>query len=45
LERKLPPIVSHRWRWVIFIITSDDQFMQAVEINDLFKQKSPAGQL
>ena len=45
LERKLPPIVSTRWRRVTFIVTSGDRFMQAVEINDLFEQKSPVGQL
>ena len=27
------------------IITSGDRFMEAVEINDLFEQESPAGQL
>jgi hypothetical protein len=45
LEHKLPPLVAHRWRRVTFIVTSGDRFMQAVEINDLFEQESPAGQL
>ncbi len=45
LEHKLPPIVSHRWRRVTFIVTSGDRFMNAHEINDLFEQESPAGQL
>jgi hypothetical protein len=45
LEHKIPPIVSARWRRVTFIVTSGDRFMQAVEINDLFEQESPVGQL
>ena len=45
LEHKLPPIVAHRWRRVTFIVTSGDRFTQAVEINDLFEQESPVGQL
>jgi hypothetical protein len=45
LEHRLPPIVSHRWRRVTFIVTSGDRFMNALEINDLFEQESPAGQL
>ncbi len=45
LEHKLPPTVSLRWRRVTFILTSGDRFMQAVEINDLFEQESPAGRL
>jgi hypothetical protein len=45
LEHKLPPIVSARWRRVTFIVTSGDRFMAAAEINDLFEQESPAGQL
>jgi hypothetical protein len=45
LEHKLPPIVANRWRRVTFIVTSGDRFMQAVEINDLFEQESPAGRL
>jgi hypothetical protein len=45
LEHKLPPIVAHRWRRVTFIVTSGDRFMNALEINDLFEQESPAGQL
>ncbi|GAB4528869.1 MAG: hypothetical protein Kow0063_05430 [Anaerolineae bacterium] len=45
LEHKLPPIVAHRWRRVTFIVTSGDRFINAHEINDLFEQESPAGQL
>jgi hypothetical protein len=45
LEHKLPPIVSLRWRRITFIVTSGDRFMNALEINDLFEQESPAGQL
>jgi hypothetical protein len=45
LEHKLPPIVAHRWRRVTFIVTSGDRFMNAVEINDVFEQESPVGQL
>jgi hypothetical protein len=45
LEHKLPPIVAHRWRRITFIVTSGDRFMQAHEINDLYEQESPAGQL
>jgi hypothetical protein len=41
----MPPLVAHRWRRVTFIVTSGDRFMQAVEINDLFEQESPAGRL
>jgi hypothetical protein len=45
LEHKLPPVVANRWRRVTFIVTSGDRFMHAVEINDLFEQESPVGQL
>jgi hypothetical protein len=45
LEHKLPLIVSTRWRRVTFIVTTGDRFMSAHEINDLFEQESPAGQL
>jgi hypothetical protein len=45
LEHKLPPIVANRWRRVTFIVTSGDRFMNAHEINDLFEQQSPVGQL
>jgi len=45
LEHKLPPIVSHRWRRVTFIVTSGDRFMEALEINEHFEQESPVGQL
>jgi hypothetical protein len=45
LEHKIPPIVANRWRRVTFIVTSGDRFMNAHEINDLFEQESPVGQL
>lgn len=45
LEHKLPPIVANRWRRVTFIVTSGDRFRNAVEINALFEQESPVGQL
>ena len=45
IEHKLPPSASNRWRRITFIVTSGDRFMNAVEINDLFEQESPAGQL
>jgi hypothetical protein len=45
LEHKLPPIVANRWRRVTFIVTTGDRFMSAHEINDLFVQESPVGQL
>jgi hypothetical protein len=45
LEHKLPPIVSHRWRSITFILTTGDRFMNALKINDLFEQESPAGRL
>jgi hypothetical protein len=45
LEHKLPPIVSLRWRRITFILTTGDRFMEALEINDLSEQESPAGQL
>jgi len=45
LEPKLPPVVANRWRRVTFIVTSGDRFINAHEINDLFEEESPAGQL
>jgi len=45
LQYKLPPIVSHNWRRITFIVTSGDRFEAAEEINDLFEHKSPAGRL
>jgi hypothetical protein len=30
---------------VTFIVTSGDRFMNALEVNDLFEQESPASQL
>jgi hypothetical protein len=37
--------VSEPVRRVTFILTSSDCFMEALEINDLFEQESPVGQL
>jgi hypothetical protein len=45
LEHKIPPIVSARWRRVTFIVATGGRFMNAHEINDLFEQESPVGQL
>jgi hypothetical protein len=45
LEHKIPPIVANRWRRVTFIVTGGDRFMEAIQINDLFEQEGPAGQL
>jgi hypothetical protein len=45
LEHKLPPVVANRWWRVTFIVTSGDRFTSAHEINDLFEQESPVGQL
>ena len=45
LEHKLPPIIANRWRRVTFIVTSRDQFVERVELNDLFEQESPPGRL
>lgn len=36
LKRKVPPIVSTRWRRITFIQTTWDRFAAATEINDLF---------
>jgi hypothetical protein len=33
------------WRRITFIVTSGDRFMQAAEINDLFRREDPAGRL
>ena len=44
LQHKLPPIISENWRRITFIVTTGDRFEAAEEINDLFEQKSPAGQ-
>ncbi|MBN1220797.1 MAG: hypothetical protein JXM69_17885 [Anaerolineae bacterium] len=45
LQHKLPPIVSHNWRRITFIVTTGDRFETAEEINDLFEKESPAGRL
>ena len=45
LQHKLPPIISEHWRRITFIVTTGDRFEAAEEINDLYEQKSPAGQL
>ena len=45
LQHKLPPIVSRNWRRITFIVTTGDRFEAAEEINDLFEDESPAGQL
>jgi hypothetical protein len=45
LHHKLPPIVSHNWRRITFIVTSGDRFEAAEEINDLFENSSPVGKL
>jgi hypothetical protein len=38
LEKREPPIVSHRWRRISFILTTWDRFQAAEEINDLFAE-------
>ena len=45
LQHKIPPITSRKWRRITFIMTSGDRFENAVEINDLFDNESPMGQL
>jgi len=45
LEHKLPPIVSHGGGGSHIIVASGDRFMEALEINNLFEQESPVGQL
>lgn len=45
LQHKIPPIVSHNWRRITFIVTTGDRFEAAEEISDLFEDKSPAGRL
>lgn len=45
LQHKLPPIISHNWRRITFIVTTGDRFEAAEEINDLFEDESPAGRL
>ena len=45
MRHKLPPIVSHNWRRITFIITTGDRFETAEEINDLFETSSTAGRL
>ncbi len=38
LQRRQPPIISHRWRRVTFIHTTWDRFQSATEISDLFAE-------
>ncbi len=38
LQKREPPIVSHRWRRITFIHTTWDRFEAAREINDLFAE-------
>lgn len=38
LQRREPPIPSHRWRRITFIHTTWDRFEAAQEINDLFAE-------
>jgi hypothetical protein len=38
LQRREPPIPSHRWRRITFIHTTWDRFQAAQEINDLFAE-------
>ena len=45
LQHKIPPIISHHWRRITFIVTTGDRFETAEEINDLFENQSPAGRL
>jgi hypothetical protein len=45
VRHKLPPIISHNWRRITFIITTGDRFETAEEINDLFETSSTAGRL
>ena len=43
LQHKLPPIVSHNWRRISFLVSTGDRFEAAEEISDLFLDQSPAG--
>ena len=45
LQHKLPPILTHKWRRISFILTTGDRFEAAKEMSDLFVDQSPAGQL
>lgn len=45
VEHRIPPITSNKWRRITFIETTGDRFDNAVEINDLFDNQSPMGQL
>ena len=38
LKRLPKPIYSRRWRYIVFIPTTLDKFIQAVEINDLYDE-------
>jgi len=35
VHHKLPPIVSHHWRRITFIVTNGDRFMKALDVTDL----------
>lgn len=41
LQKREPPIVSRRWRRILFIHTTWDRFVDAQEINDLFVEGEP----
>jgi hypothetical protein len=44
--RRLPrPILSRRWRRIVFISTTRNKFMNAVEINDLYDESPLEDQL
>lgn len=45
LHHKIPPIVSHKWRRITFIVTSGDRFEDALEVNDLFDGESSQGRI
>jgi very-short-patch-repair endonuclease len=38
LQRLAQPILSRRWRYIIFIPTTEQKFQSAVEINDLYDE-------
>lgn len=40
IEKLSQPIISQRWRRIVFIATTWNKFSQAVEINDLFDDSS-----
>lgn len=45
LYHKLPPIPSETWRRITFIVTTGDRFEAAQEIQDLYADQSPTGNL